>query len=297
MIDVFHIERFATHDGPGIRTTVFLKGCTLRCPWCANPESWEKTPSLLYDETRCMKCGQCAASCPSHALTYHDTVQYEASQCLHCEICVKQCLHDALRFAGTHMSIQDVVDEVLKDKDYYDNSHGGVTISGGEPFVQFPAFLSLLKALKEKKLHVAVETTGSYEQEKLLEALPYIDLLLYDIKHLDKQKLINVTKGRYDEIMSNFTYVAAHCPQKLIIRIPVIPEFNSDEAGLHQMLDTIHACGVEEVHLLPYHTLGRNKWNQLRKTYTWRDQMLDKEELRSCVTYGETMGMHIIIGG
>lgn len=294
MINVSNIECFATHDGPGIRTTVFLKGCSLHCPWCANPETWSVQPVLMHDEKKCVQCKSCQHVCPKKAISF--PFHWDAQACAQCGACVNVCLQEALSFAGQTMSIEEVVEEVLKDRAYYQKSNGGVTISGGEPFVQFDGFLSLLKACKEEGLHVAVETTGNYPLERLKKALPYIDLFLMDCKHLNAEKLKEVTGGKKDWIETNFRYLAEHCPKKVIVRMPVIPRFNDDIC--QEVIDFASRLHLAEVNLLPFHTLGKNKWHQLQRDFIYEhDKMMKKEDLQNYVAYGEACGVHVKIGG
>lgn len=298
MINVFNIEKFATHDGPGIRTTVFLKGCPLHCPWCANPESWTLQPTFMYDERKCAKCQRCVAICPNQAISFDGKLHHDAKKCVHCGMCQKKCLNNAINFAGKKMQVEEIVKEVLKDKDYFDESHGGVTISGGEPFLQFEDFLELIKELKKHELHVAVETTGNYRNDLLVKAMPYIDLFLMDIKHVDKEKLFEITGGNLDIIMNNIQYLAKNCPEKIIIRTPVIPHFNFDDNILKEIIDTVSRLGINEVDLLPYHTLGKNKWNQIQKEYSLENEkMLDKEDLKEYINYGSIKNIKVKIGG
>lgn len=298
MINVFNIEKFATHDGPGIRTTVFLNGCPLHCPWCANPESWSIQATFMYDERKCVKCQKCVSICPKQAISFKEKIFYDQEKCIQCGQCAKVCLNDAIKFAGQQMTIEEIVSEVMKDKDYFDESQGGVTISGGEPFLQFDKFLKLTKELKKKGLHIAVETTGNYSQESLIKALPYIDLFLFDIKHLDKNKLLNITGGNFDIIMNNLQYLADHCPERVIIRVPVIPYFNFEKDILQKIIALASELGISEVDLLPYHTLGKNKWDQMFKNYALKDyKMLDEQDLKDYIDYGNSQGVKVKIGG
>ena len=195
MIRISNIEKFATHDGPGIRTTVFLKGCPLHCPWCANPETWKMEPVLMHDKRKCVECKTCMGVCPQQAISF--PFKWDIDKCIYCKKCEEYCLQDAISFVGNDMEIDEVIKEILKDKDYFDQSNGGVTISGGEPFMQFDAFLELIKQCKDNGLHVAVETTGNYSLDTLKKALPYVDLFLMDLKHLDAQKLKDITGGKF----------------------------------------------------------------------------------------------------
>ncbi len=298
MIKVFNIEKFATHDGPGIRTAIFLKGCSLHCPWCANPESWSLKPTMMYDKRKCVKCKKCFLICPNKAINFDNEFIYDASQCIHCEKCVQSCFHQAIKFAGKDMLIDDIVAEVLKDRDYYDNSGGGVTISGGEPFFQFQSILKLVKKLKKNNISTAVETTGNYKLDYLKETLPYIDLFLFDIKHIDHQKLSDITGGNSDLIFSNLEYLAHNCPDKVIVRVPVIPYFNYSKETLESIIDYASQLGIKEVNLLPYHSLGKNKWEQMHKDYQFKElKMMEKNVLEEYINYGIKHDIYVKIGG
>lgn len=294
MIRISNIEKFATHDGPGIRTTVFLKGCPLHCPWCANPETWKIEPVLMHEIRKCVECKTCMRVCPQQAILF--PFKWDIDKCIYCKKCEEYCLQDAISFVGNDMEIEEVVKEVLKDKDYFDQSNGGVTISGGEPFMQFDAFLELIQQCKDNGLHVAVETTGNYSLEKLKKALPYVDLFLMDLKHLDAQKLKDITGGNLELILNNFKYLSKYFPNKAIVRMPVIPRFNDDICQ-----DVIQFCAslhLPEVDLLPFHTLGKNKWNQLNKEFMYdQDKMMDRNELTSYIDIGKQLGVYVKIGG
>lgn len=294
MIRISNIEKFATHDGPGIRTTVFLKGCFLHCPWCANPETWKSEPVLMHDAKKCVECKTCMHVCERGAISF--PFQWDMDKCIYCKKCENYCLQDAISFAGKDMEINEVIKKVLKDKDYFDQSNGGITISGGEPFMQLDAFLELIKQCKNNGLHVAVETTGNYCLDTLKEALPYIDLFLMDLKHLDAQKLKDITGGNLGLILNNFKYLAQHCPNKVIVRMPVIPRFNDDICE-----DVIRFCAnlkLSEVNLLPFHTMGKSKWNQLNKEFMYdKDKMMDRNDLTPYIDVGKQLGVYVKIGG
>ena len=298
MINVFNIEKFATHDGPGIRTTVFLKGCSLHCPWCANPESWSKKPTLLYDQRKCVSCKACAASCTTQAITFDQKWQWDSAKCFECRQCTQNCLPHALSFAGETMSVDAVVNEVLKDKDYFDNSDGGITVSGGEPFLQADALAELLKECKCHDLHVAVETTGNVPLSDIKKALPYIDLFLYDVKHLNADTLYEVTGGRSEYIFTNLEWLAQRDPAKVIVRVPVIPGFNANQEMLCKIIDYAKKLKVREVNLLPYHSLGKNKWEQMNRDYVYKDlKIMEKCELSEYAEYGKRQNIKVKIGG
>ncbi len=294
MINVSNIERFATHDGPGIRTTVFLKGCMLHCPWCANPETWNIKPILMHDERKCVGCEECKRNCPTSSITF--PFSWNMNRCIYCHACENVCLQDAISFSGKEMEIKDIVKEVLKDQDYYKQSHGGVTISGGEPFYQFDAFVELIKELKKNGLHVAVETTGNYSIARLKKVYPYVDLFLMDLKHLNSEKLNKVTGACLDLILDNFKYLSKIDPSKVIVRMPVIPRFNEDMC--ESVIQFAYENHLPEVNLLPFHTMGKNKWEQLNKEFVYaKDRMMDKSVLTKYVEYGKRLGVLVKVGG
>ncbi len=271
MISVSNIERFATKDGPGIRTAVFLKGCPLHCPWCANPETWSTEPMLMHMENKCVKCRVCESVCPVKAITFKDQkFQIDRKRCDSCGICIENCLNSALSMNGKQMENEEILKEVLKDADYYRESGGGVTFTGGEPLFQKEATVSLLRQAKEAGLHVAIETTGVYERSLLKQAEPYIDLFLFDIKHIDAKKLKEVTGAPFETVRGNFEYLCEKRGEDVIARVPVIPGFNQED--LEEILAFIRAYPVRAVNLLPFHNLGKTKWQQLQKEYAYKEE-------------------------
>jgi len=296
---VMEIERFAIHDGPGIRTTVFLQGCPLHCAWCANPESQKIGTHLLYLPNKCVGCGDCYRVCQYSAISFDNgKPEFHREKCSMCRKCEEACLHNAIHFSGDVMEVDDIVEIILKDKDYYENSGGGITISGGEPFIQFEGLMELLKQCKKNSIHTAIETCGHYSTDKLKKAMPYIDLFLFDLKHTDTRKLYQYTGGDLKQILANIQYIASVDPNKIIIRVPVIPGFNFDEKSLGAIFDKVIEFGIKNVHLLPYHTLGISKYEQLGLSYDFiSKKSLLKEELIPYKQLGEGKGVKIQIGG
>lgn len=277
MINVSNIERFAIHDGPGIRTTVFLKGCPLHCPWCANPETWTVKPVLMHRENLCEKCQTCVQVCPNHAVSFQNgRFEIDRNRCKACGVCVDNCIPGALSINGTPMEEDEIIETVLRDKAYYEESGGGLTLSGGEPLFQKDAVLTLLQKAKAAGLHVAVETTGAYETEHLKRCEPYIDLFLFDIKHTDPNILYETTGAPAELIKANFEYLCSFRPQDVIVRVPVIPGFNRDH--LKDIIAMAKEHHVRAVNLLPYHSLGKTKWHQLQKDYQFETEPVMKPE-------------------
>lgn len=264
---IFNLQRFSTNDGPGIRTTVFLKGCPLNCLWCHNPESKTVRPEVMFNDSRCVGCGNCVQVCPHKGHTFTEQGhQINRKDCTGCGTCVREC-PGALELMGKQMTAEQVLREVLKDRPFYEQSGGGLTVSGGEPFAQPHFLLELLKEAKEEGLHVCVETCGYTKKEHLLEAVPYVDLFLYDWKESDPQRHRAYTGVDNDRILENLqalNEIGAH----IILRCPIIPGYNdrSDHftkiAALAEQFTAITRIDIE-----PYHPLGREKSRQLGKEY------------------------------
>lgn len=296
---VMDLERFAIHDGPGIRTVVFLQGCPLHCIWCANPESQVIGAQLMYGESRCVGCGVCAGNCPASAIAFREgRPQFCRERCIHCRCCEKGCLQGAIGFSGKSMTVEEIMEEVLRDQDYYENSGGGVTFSGGDPFVQFPALSELLKRCREQGLHTAVETCGQTSFSNIRQAEPMVDLFLFDLKHVDAEKLKAYTGGELHLIMKNLEYLAGVGGKKVILRVPVIPGFNHDAETMYGIVQVACRYGIETMHLLPYHTLGIDKYKRLGREYQLpRRTLLKKDELNQYRAIGEESGLTVQIGG
>jgi pyruvate formate lyase activating enzyme len=298
-LKIMEMERFAIHDGAGIRTIVFLQGCPLHCPWCSNPESQNIRKQLLYMENKCVGCGKCVQACPVSVISFEKGKPvFHREHCIGCESCANACPQHAIRFLGIDKTIDEVLAEVMRDEDYYEDSGGGITISGGEPFVQYAGFLELLRSSKMVGLNTAVETTGNTDLEKIKEAEPYIDTFLFDFKHSNPSKLKAVTGGDFFTILTNLEYLARVCPDKIILRVPVIPSFNYDEVTIGEIFDIACKNHILKVHLLPFHTLGKGKYAQLGIHYPFTEEkMLARRDLEPFQTIGRKKGLTICIGG
>ena len=278
---VFNIQKFSIHDGPGIRTTVFLKGCPLRCKWCANPESQLSQVQILYDKKKCAHCQTCIHVCPNHAISVvdDDHITVNPSNCNGCLSCVKNCPTKALSFEGEIKTVDEVVKTCLQDLDFYEESGGGVTISGGEGMIQPDFVKNLLSKLKEHQIHTAIETTGYINEKLFKELAPMFDLLLFDVKHYDSEKHYEGTHVHNELIIKNLAWAIEHGID-VLPRIPVIPGFNDsldDAKGIANLLNKVNA---KKVQLLPFHQFGENKYHLLGKTYAYENvKALHPEDL------------------
>ena len=263
---VFNVMHYALHDGPGIRTVVFLKGCPLTCQWCQNPESQASRPELMIMAERCSGCGDCLSVCPTGAATLVDGVPGATDACTACGRCVDVCLTGARTIVGETMTETEVMSEIVRDRVFFEESGGGVTFSGGEPFMQ-PAFLSsLLDRCRDEGISTAVETAGLAERGQLLAAASRIDLFLYDVKHMDSAKHREYT-GRGNEIVLANLAALASVHAHVIVRFPVIPGVNDDKDNVDLMVAMMRRLGLREIDLLPYHLFGTDKYKRLGRPY------------------------------
>lgn len=262
---VFNIQRFSVHDGPGIRTTVFLKGCPLSCRWCANPESQSPKPQLMVRDLKCHACGACAAVCPQKAIRFDDGGKryIDWQRCNQCLDCVHVCLFGALTAVGTQMTSEEVIEEVAKDRAFYRNSGGGVTFSGGEPLGQ-PDFLrEVMATLKTDGFHISLDTTGFASSTTLEQILPLTDLVLLDIKHLDPLQHVKLTGVENHIILENARRITGRV--QTWFRMPLMAGINDDTNHVLRVVALAKDLGVKKISLLPYHDGGIAKWPQIGK--------------------------------
>lgn len=266
---IFNIQRFSIHDGPGIRTTVFMKGCPLRCMWCSNPESQDFFPNLIVRDLNCKECGACVHECPEKAIsmTQKEGRKIDWSKCNQCLECIKACIYNALMACGRFVHVSEVVGEILKDADFYKNSGGGVTVSGGEALSQSSFTAELLAACKREGLHTVLDTTGYASWEKMESVLAHVDLVLFDIKHLDRLEHLNATGVENGIIMENLLKLSGQ--KEVWLRMPLIANFNDSEDHLGRVTTLAKEVGVRKLSLLPYHEGGIAKCRQLGRPYPW----------------------------
>jgi pyruvate formate lyase activating enzyme len=265
---VFNIQRCSLHDGPGIRTTVFLKGCPLTCFWCQNPESQSAGPELLLDRRKCTLCGVCRQACRNGAIRLDgDSWVFNRGDCRGCGCCVSACPNEARTISGKRTTVEEVMHEVLKDLKFYNKSGGGVTLSGGEPLAQ-PAFArQLLLRCKGKDLHTTLDTCGYAPWPTIRGLLEYVDLVLFDIKHLDALKHTEATGRDNRLIRENAKKIAKLTPMR--VRVPLIPGFNDSVETIREIADFAgNELGCPDIDLLPYNRLGEIKYESLDKPST-----------------------------
>ncbi len=270
---VFNIQRFSIHDGPGIRTTVFLKGCPLRCGWCSNPESMNPHPEIITRDVKCITCGKCVEVCSQQAIAIAENtrvVQWE--KCNSCMECAEVCPSGAIAAAGSHMTVAEVMDTVERDASYYRRTGGGMTLSGGEPLVQWQFALKLLQEAKRRGLHTALDTVGHADWEILDRILDFTDLVLYDVKHPDSARHQEATGVPNERILDNLRKTVAKRGPNVWVRHPVIPRFSDSEEELEELCKLVLTLkpSVEKISLLPYHKFAELKYAAMGKVYTWK---------------------------
>ena len=289
--------RFALHDGPGIRTTIFLKGCPLDCWWCHNPEGRPAKREVVYVAQRCIRCGDCVGACPDHALTLSQAVVRDFDRCQQHIRCVDACSAGAQEVLGRWMSVSDVVTEVLKDQVFFDESNGGITVSGGEPLMQ-PGFVEkLLAECHTRRIHTVLDTCG-YAEWRTLDAIrKYVNLFLFDLKVMDPIRHQQFTGVKNDRILANLTSIVK-AGSSVVIRVPVIPGVNDDEENLAALSEFLVPLGLREVDLLPYHRIASSKYSRLGKTYRMEDVCPPTEQhLQAIGARLRQDGFHVRIGG
>lgn len=264
---IFNIQRFSLHDGPGIRTTIFFKGCPLSCLWCQNPEGISAEKVIFRHTDRCIGCGECVAVCAEGALEMSDTVPVlDRLKCSLCMKCSEVCPTGALEAAGKMISVKPLVEEVLKDRIVFEESGGGVTVSGGEPLMQ-PEFLTeLLKALKLENIHTAVETSGLASWKSFESVLNYTDLFIYDLKLVDAELCKKFLGVNGNIVIINLDQLHKS-GAKIMVRMPIIPTVNDTRLCLNQAAESLLKIGITELELLPYHKLGSAKYEKLGLDY------------------------------
>jgi pyruvate formate lyase activating enzyme len=264
---IFNVQKFCVHDGPGIRTTVFFKGCPLRCAWCHNPESQDFAPELLVNAEKCTSCRQCLPTCPAGAIrATGEGIVTDRASCRACGSCADECLPGAREIAGHQATIAELLAEIEKDRVFYEQSGGGVTLSGGEVLCQPEAARELAQACQIRGIHVAIDTCGHAPYENLARLLDCADLFLYDLKHLDSLRHRKFTGQDNHLILDNLLRLSA-TGQSIHLRIPLIENFNADDAHIESVARFVRQLNLSRIDLLPYHNTGSSKYERLGRRY------------------------------
>ena len=260
---IFDLQRTSLHDGPGIRTAVFLKGCPLHCVWCHNPESQSRDKEISFRPEVCAACGECAATCQHGAHQIVDGIHlYNRSLCEQCGDCVEACLYEALKLAGTERTVENVLAEVLRDRHFYEQSGGGLTITGGEPMLQAEFTLELLKAAKAEGLHTCLDTCGWSSRRLYRQVLPFVDLFLFDYKATDPEEHRRLTGVSNDLILANLDFLYRN-GAKIRLRCPLVPGINDTSehlAGIAALSEKYPS--LDGIDLMPYHNVGNSKYER-----------------------------------
>lgn len=305
---VYHIQGFSVQDGPGIRTTVFLKGCPLRCPWCHSPESQEFFTELNWMAMRCLgteACGKCISQCPAGALSQAEPapgadlhlVRKDLRRCIGCGQCADVCLPEAIYRCGKDYTVSELADLAEQDRSFFERSGGGVTLSGGEPLSQPEFAVAFLRECRRRGLHTALDTTGYAPPQWIDAALEQTDLFLYDLKHMDSKKHQQTVGVPNEQILENVQRIA-RSGGRLQIRIPVIPGFNDGEENLRAAGSFLRTLGsaVTLVQLLPYHNMGSTKYERVQRPYLMWDTVAPTEQfMNQCRLLLEEYGLAVEI--
>ena len=296
---IFDIKKYAIHDGPGIRTTVFFKGCPMRCSWCHNPESWSPEPEPMFRAVRCIRCGQCVEICPEDAITFSNELPHtDSARCTRCGTCIPACPSQARAIAGREVTVDEVIMEIAKDTVFYDASGGGVTFSGGEPLMQPDFLTALLGECRLRGIHTAIDTCCYAEGAIMEKIAPLADLFLCDIKHVDPGKHKQFTGVENGQILENISFLTKS-GRPVIIRIPVVPGFNDTVEEITAVVEFVKSLeAIQQIDLLPYNSAGVSKARRLgRNGEMLQSQRPDETLMQTLATDIRRQGFNVHIGG
>lgn len=290
---IFDIQRFSIHDGPGIRTVLFTKGCPLYCKWCQNPESQKILPEVAYYAEKCKHCNKCVVACPENAIDPVTKISDHLT-CIACGQCIDICENDARRMIGKKYENHEIIEELLKDIDFYFDSGGGITFSGGEPFMHTDFLSDILKELKKNNIHINIETCGQFNFEKVEKILPYIDMIYFDIKLMNHEQHKKYTGIGNNTILANFKKLN-RVFNNIQVRIPLVPGVNDDNAFIEQVCDFLLKNGHSEVYLLPYHSMGNSKAIRIdHQSEIFKAEPHTKEQINKIRSYFNESGVNTL---
>ena len=305
---IYNIQHYSIHDGPGIRTTVFFKGCKMICPWCHNPESQNFKKQLIYNRKKCIGCKKCISICENNAINLHsqDEFPFDNEKCISCFKCAEACPSNAIQVVGKEYSQKELMDEIKKDMTFFEDSNGGVTFSGGEPLSQSEFLKEILIKCKNTGIHTAVDTSGYGPVGSFESIIPYCDLFLFDIKNINADAHFAQTGIQLQTVLENLKLLI-ESEKRIWIRIPIIPALNDDMDGyrtLCQVLKDMHKSKsipneiIEKICLLPFHDIGKDKYSRLGSNYTLgKINKPDPDFIASAEELFISYGFKVQIGG
>ncbi|GAB4337491.1 MAG: glycyl-radical enzyme activating protein [Candidatus Abyssubacteria bacterium] len=294
---IFDIQRYSVHDGPGIRTLVFFKGCPLRCKWCQNPESIDPNPEIAFFANKCIGCGECEKACPNGAIVFEDARRIDRALCQRCGKCAEVCYAEALTVIGKSYDVPSLLQVVERDRPFYEQSGGGVTVSGGEPTLQIEFLHEFLRTAKEAGLNTVIETCGAFAWTPFKRLLPHLDIIYFDLKVIDENSHRRLTGASNKRIIANARRLV-QAGANIVFRIPLVPGMTATDDNIAAVIDLLKDLEQRKVHLLPYHKMGESKLPRIASSLEPLGLApLTDDELAAITRKFEDAGITVLIGG
>lgn len=294
---IFDIQRFSLHDGPGIRTVIFFKGCPLRCVWCQNPESLNPYKEIAFYENKCINSGKCITMCKQHSIKLDNINMIDRSTCDACGACADACPSSAIKVVGRYYTAKELLEEVLKDKPFFDQSEGGVTFSGGEPALHHRFLKAFIEMCNKQGIHTAMETCGYFNMAVMQDTIKLVDLILYDIKIFDETKHIKFT-GKTNKIIFENLKRLVTVAKNVVPRMPIIPQYTADEENIVSIAHVLMSLGFRKIYLLPYHAMGEAKIKPIGSSQPYLKLLpLSSDELKNIQHIFTINGLETILYG